>query len=204
VTARPLTLLDIVDLRAYERERDEFRRAVIAEKKVRRVTVGSVVTLNFESRMTVRFQIQEMARAEKLATDAQVQRELDVYNRLLPSPGELSATLFLELTSEEQLRTWLPKLVGVEHSCVLQIGEGTGTRMVQSVPEEDHQSQLTREEVTSAVHYVRFPFTPDEIAAFAAGPATLLINHPEYPEGRPGVLLSDATRSALYEDLTGF
>jgi len=202
VTVRPLTLNDIVDLRAYERERDEFRRAVIVEKRVRRVTVGSVVTLNFESRTTVRFQVQEMARAERLATDAQVQRELDVYNRLLPSPGELSATLFLELTSEEQLRRWLPKLVGVERSIVLQFGEGTGARMVQSVPEEDHQSHLTRTEVTSAVHYVRFPFTPTEITAFAAGPATLIVNHPEYPEGRPGVLLSDATRAALTEDLT--
>jgi hypothetical protein len=202
VTVRALTLNDIVDLRAYERERDEFRRAVIAEKKVRRVTVGSVVTLNFESRTTVRFQVQEMARAERLATDAQVQRELDVYNRLLPSPGELSATLFLELTSEEQLRRWLPKLVGVERSIVLQFGEGAGARMVQSVPEEDHQSHLIRTEVTSAVHYVRFPFTPTEVTAFAAGPTTLIVNHPEYPEGRPGVLLSDATRAALTEDLT--
>jgi len=202
VTVRPLTLDDIADLRAYERERDDFRRAVIAEKKVRRVTVGSLVTLNFESRTTVRFQVQEMARAETLATDAQVQRELDVYNRLLPSPGELSATLFLELTSEDQLRTWLPKLVGVERSCVLLIGEGSGARMVQSVPEQDHEVQLTRTEVTSAVHYVRFPFTPAEITAFAAGPATLIVNHAEYPEGRPGVLLSDATRAVLVEDLT--
>jgi hypothetical protein len=113
----------------------------------------------------------------------------------------LSATLFLELTSEEQLRTWLPKLVGVERSIVLQFGEGTGARIVQSVPEEDHQSHLTRTEVTSAVHYVRFPFTPTEITALAAGPATLIVNHPEYPEGRPGVLLSDATRAALTEDL---
>lgn len=202
MTVRPLTLDDIADLRAYERERDDFRRAVIAEKKVRRVTVGSLVTLNFESRTTVRFQVQEMARAETLATDAQVQRELDVYNRLLPSPGELSATLFLELTSEDQLRTWLPKLVGVERSCVLLIGEGSGARMVQSVPEQDHEVQLTRTEVTSAVHYVRFPFTPAEITAFAAGPATLIVNHAEYPEGRPGVLLSDATRAVLVEDLT--
>jgi Protein of unknown function (DUF3501) len=201
VTANPLTLLEITDLRVYEQERDDFRRAVIAERKIRRVTVGPLVTLNFESRTTVRFQVQEMARAENLTTDDQIQHELDIYNRLLPSPGELSATLFLELTTEEQLRTWLPKLVGVEHSAVLLIGEGTGTRMVQSVPEEDHEVHLTRVDVTSAVHYVRFPFTPPEIAEFAAGPATLIINHVEYPDGRPGVLLSDATRAALTEDL---
>jgi len=202
VSSCPLTLDDISDLRAYERERDEFRRAVIAEKRIRRVTVGPVVTLTFESRTTVRFQVQEMARAERLATDAQVQHELDVYNRLLPAPGELSATLFLELTNEEQLRTWLPKLVGVERSVVFLIGEGTATRMVRSVPEAAHEVQLTRTEVTSAVHYVRFPFTPAELAAFAAGPVTLIVNHPEYPEGRPGVALSDATRAVLTEDLT--
>jgi len=202
VTARPLTLDDISDLRAYERERDEFRRAVIAEKKVRRVSVGPVVSVTFENRTTVRFQVQEMARAERLASDAQVQHELDVYNLLLPSPGELSATLFLELTGEEQLRRWLPKLVGVERSLVLLVGEGTGTRMVRSVPERGHLAQLSRQGVTSAVHYVRFPMDPAEVAAFTGGPATLMVDHAEYPDGRPGVPLTDATRAALTEDLT--
>jgi rubrerythrin len=93
---------------SYERERDEFRSRVIAAKKLRRISVGPVVTLTFESRLTMRFQVQEMARAEKMITDEQIQHELDVYNRLLPSHGELSATLFLELTTEEELRTWLP------------------------------------------------------------------------------------------------
>ena len=202
MTIRPLTLDDISDLRAYERERDEFRRAVIAQKKLRRVPVGPVVTLTFESRTTVRFQVQEMARAERLTTDAQVQQELDVYNRLLPSRGELSATLFLELTSEEQLRTWLPRLVGIEHSATLLLGGGAGARSVRSVPEGDHLSQLTRDDVTSAVHYVRFPFTSSEVARFASGPVTLVVDHPGYPEGRPGVLLPEATRAALTGDLT--
>jgi len=202
VTIRPLTLDDISDLRAYERERDEFRRAVIAEKKLRRVSVGPVVTLTFESRTTVRFQVQEMARAERLTTDAQVQQELDVYNRLLPARGELSATLFLELTSEEQLRTWLPRLVGIEHSAALLLGEGTGARSVRSVPEVDHLSQLTRDDVTSAVHYVRFPFASPEVETFVSGPVTLVVDHPGYPEGLPGVLLPEATREALAADLT--
>ena len=118
----PLTLDDIADQRAYERERDAFRARVIAVKKLRRVSVGPVITLTFESRLTMRFQVQEMARAEKMVTDEQIQHELDVYNRLLPAAGELSATLFLELTTEEELRTWLPRLVGVERSCELRIG----------------------------------------------------------------------------------
>ena len=203
MSAAPLTLDDIADLRAYERERDEFRRAVIAEKRLRRVSIGPVVTVTFESRTTVRFQVQEMARAERMTTDGQIQRELDVYNRLLPSTGELSATLFIELTSEEQLRTWLPKLVGIERSIVLRIGTGAGAHLVRSVPEEEHESQLTRSETTSAVHYVRFPCTADELARFSTGPVTLLVNHAGYPEGHGGVVLSDATRALLAGDMAG-
>jgi hypothetical protein len=200
---RDLTLDDIEDQRAYERGRDEFRRQVIAVKKLRRVSVGPVVTLTFESRLTMRFQVQEMARAEKMVTDQQIQHELDVYNRLLPAPGELSATLFLELTSEEQLRHWLPRLVGVEAAAVLRIGEGDALEVVPSTPEADHQAQLTRETVTSAVHYIRFHLTPAQIDGFRAGPVHLGLDHPEYPEGLPGVLLSDPVRAELAGDLAG-
>jgi hypothetical protein len=199
----PLTLDDIVDHRAYEREREEFRARVIAVKKLRRISVGPVVTLTFESRLTMRFQVQEMARAERMVTDEQIQHELDVYNRLLPAPGEVSATLFLELTTEEELRTWLPKLVGIERACELRLGEDGAAGVVPSTPEEEHQAQLTREEATSAVHYVRFRFTPDQVEAFIAQPVTLAVNHPSYPDGRPGTALSAATRAELGADLLG-
>ena len=203
MSTRPLTLDDIADQRAYERERDAFRRQVIATKRLRRVSIGPVVTLTFESRLTMRFQVQEMARAEKLTTDAQIQHELDVYNRLLPAPGELSATLFLELTTEEELRTWLPRLVGIERSVLLEIGEGPRRHLVRSVPEEGHDAQLTRAEATTAVHYVRFPCTPDEVASFRSGPVRVVVDHARYPEGRPGVELGEATRDELTADLTG-
>ena len=202
-TTGPLTLEDIADQRAYERERDHFRAEVIAAKKLRRVSVGPVVTLVFESRLTIRFQVQEMARAEKMVTDEQIQHELDVYNRLLPAPGELSATLFIELTSEEELRTWLPRLVGIEGAAEIRIGNGDNLTVVRSVAESTHQANLTREETTSAVHYVRFPFTDDQIVALSAGPASLAINHPEYSGGVPGVELGPATRSQLVADLRG-
>ncbi len=203
MSARPLTLGDIADARAYERERDGFRREVIAVKKLRRVTVGPVVTLTFENRLTMRFQVQEMARAEKMVTDEQVQHELDVYNRLLPAPGELSATLFLELTSEEELRHWLPRLVGVERAVQLRIGQGDDEVVVRSVPEAEHQSQLTRQAVTAAVHYVRFRLDPGQVEAFRAGPVRLAVDHPEYPDGLPGVELGQGTRNELAGDLSG-
>jgi hypothetical protein len=201
--ARPLTLDDIADQRAYERGRDEFRSRVIAVKKLRRVSVGPVITLTFENRLTMRFQVQEMARAEKMFSDEQIQHELDVYNHLLPAPGELSATLFLELISEDELRTWLPRLVGVQQSCELRIGPGEPADVVVSAPEEEHESNLTRPGTTSAVHYVRFRFTPEQVEAFTGQPVRLAVNHPEYPEGVPGTSLSEATRAELAADLSG-
>ncbi len=196
----PLTLDDIADQRAYERERDAFRREVIAAKRLRRVSVGPFVTLTFENRLTMRFQVQEMARAEKMTSDEQIEHELEVYNQLLPGQGELSATLFLELTDEQQLRTWLPRLVGIEWSAELHLGAGA-TEVIPSIAEAGHQSSLTRQTETSAVHYVRFRLTEDQIDAFSAGPVRLAVSHPEYREGLPGVELGDACRTELLSDL---
>ena len=192
-----LQLGDILDLRAYERERDAFRARVIELKKVRRVGVGRLVTLVFENSDTIRFQIQEMARAERILTDEAIQTELDIYNPLIPEPGELSATLFVELTSQEELREWLPKLVGIERSVVLRLGPGATE--VRSAPEAAHEAQLTREEITASVHYIRFQLGPEEIELFRTGPVALAIDHPAYQEATE---LSPATRESLLEDLT--
>ena len=113
-TEAGLTLSDVLDLRAYERVREDYRAKIIARKVDRRVALGPVMTLVFECFDTVRFQVQEMARAEKIISDEAIQVELDIYNRLLPGKGELSATLFIELTSDDALREWLPRLVGIE------------------------------------------------------------------------------------------
>ncbi len=176
-----LTLNDITDIRAYERERDAFRTEVIALKKRRRIAVGPVVTLLFENRETMRFQVQEMARAEKIMSDEGIQAELDVYNPLIPEPGRLAATLFLELTSDEQLREWLPKLVGIETHVVFRLGSGDDTVEVRCTVDPEHEKQLTRDEITASVHYVHVAFTPEQVAAFADGPVALAIDHPAYP-----------------------
>lgn len=195
MTPRKLSLADIADLRAYERERPAFLQSVIDLKARRRVAVGTIVTLVFENRDTIRFQIQEMARVERLITDEAIQTELDIYNPLIPEPGQLCATLFVELTSDEALREWLPKLVGIERSVVLRLADG---REVRCVVEEQHASQLTRDDVTSTVHYVRFELTPDEVAAFHAGPVVLALDHPAYQEE---VELAPSTVAELAADL---
>ena len=206
--ARRLKVDDILDLRAYERERDEYRRRIIELKRRRRVTVGPLLSLVFENRETIRSQVQEMARAERMASDEQIQTELDVYNPLIPGPGELSATLFIELTGEDALRDWLPKLVGIERDVELVLGADQGAptyghgaaEVVRSVPERAHQEALTREEITASVHYIRFALTPDQIERFARDPVTVVVDHPAY---RHQTVLADETREELVSDLMG-
>jgi hypothetical protein len=198
MTSRKLTLADIADQRAYERERDEFRTHVIALKRKRRVAVGPVITLLFENRDTIRFQVQEMARVEKLISDEAIDGELKVYNPLIPEPGMLCATLFVELTDEMQLREWLPKLVGIERAAKLVIGEGDGAIEVWSIPEEAHEAQLTREEVTASVHYVWFRLSADQVERFAAGPVAIAIDHEHYQHS---VELGPETVAELLSDL---
>src|SRR5687768_18282803 len=129
-----LTLDDIADLREYEREREAFRAHVIALKKRRRVALGPFLTLLFENRDTIRFQIQEMARAEKILSDEAIQTELDIYNPLIAERGSLAATLFIELTSKDELVEWLPKLVGIERSIELRIGALGNEELVRARP----------------------------------------------------------------------
>ena len=193
--SRKLTLDDIADARAYERERTELRARVIDLKSRRRVSLGTVVTLMFENRDTMRYQIQEMARVERTFTDQGIQEELDVYNPLIPEPGQLCATLFIELTSDDQMREWLSKLVGIEHSVVFHLPDGDTVRCV---VDPQHAAQLTREHVTAAVHYITFQFTPAQVAAFVDG-VVLAIDHPEYLES---VELLPSTISELRADLT--
>lgn len=192
---RKLTLADIADVRAYERERDQFRPHVIDVKRRRRVHVGTIVTFLFENRDTIRFQIQEMARVEKLTTDDEIQVELDIYNPMIPEPGQLCATMFVELTTDEQMREWLPKLANVERSVLLRLPGGDEVR---AVIDEGHEQGLTREEVTAAVHYLRWELSPEQVEAFAEGPVALAIDHPAYLEH---VELSDTTRAELLTDL---
>ncbi|MBK9181167.1 MAG: DUF3501 family protein [Acidimicrobiales bacterium] len=195
-----LTLDDIADLRAYERERAEFRQRIIELKRVRRVHVGTIVTLVFENRDTIRFQIQEMARVEKIISDEGIAAELRAYNPLIPEPGQLSATLFIELTSKEQLVEWLPKLVGIERSVELRLGHGADVDVVRCVPEESHEEQLTRDDITASVHYIRFELTPQQVERVASGPVVLAVAHPAY---RDEVELGEATRASLLRDLRG-
>jgi hypothetical protein len=193
-----LTIEDINDLRAYEREREDFRARVIALKKLRRIHVGPIVTLVFENRDTIRFQIQEMARVERLITDEAIELELDVYNPLIPEPGALAAPLFIELTDEDALLDWLPRLVGIETRIELRLGDGAGAEVVRCEVDPEHEARLTREAITASVHYVHFSLTPEQVGAFERGPVALAVAHHEYDHA---TVLGDDTRAVLLVDL---
>jgi uncharacterized protein DUF3501 len=188
-----LTLDDIKDLREYERERDEFRRHIVEMKKRRRVQLGDLLTITFENTDTMRFQVQEMARIERMLTDEQIRNELDTYNQLIPGPNELSGTLFVEIDNKARLYEWLPKLVGVQRAVSIWLHDGSS---VPSTPEDEER--LTREETTTTVHYLKFRFTPEQVDAFAAGSVQMVADHPNYDAV---VELTEEQRSELVEDL---
>lgn len=192
---RKLNLADILDHRAYERTREASRANVIELKRRRRLHLGTVVTVSFENRATMLNQIQEMLRVERVVTDEGVMEELKAFNPMIPEPGQLCATLFIELTTEDQMREWLPKLVGIERSIVIRLADGT---QIRSVVDEQHAEGLTRETVTAAVHYVRFEFTPEQVAQFAKGGVQVRSDHPNYLEV---IELPEFTVAELLTDL---
>jgi hypothetical protein len=192
---KKLTIDDIKDLREYERERDAFRSRILALKRMRRIELGPILTIVFENTETMRWQVQEMARAERMMRDDQIAHEVETYNQIIPDAGELSATLLLELTSEPALREWLPRLVGIERSVQVVLPDGTGVR---GAPSDEDEARLTRDDTTAAVHFIKFAFTPSEIQMFASGPVHVVIDHPEYDQD---VTLSIEQHEALLTDL---
>jgi hypothetical protein len=187
-----LTLTDIRKPVEYAGLRDALRRRVIELKRPRRISVGPQVTLLFENRDTMLFQVEEMCRAEGLSADEQIQQELDIYNAILPDAGQLAATLFIEMQTEAQVARVLEKLVGLQEHVWLVIG---GSRIKATFdPEQFATDKL------AAVQYLKFPLTVDEQAELRrAGTAVAIaIDHPQY---RHQAHLDEESRRSLAADL---
>jgi len=189
---RPVGLTDIIGPQRYEQQRDDIRRRIIALKKHRRVAIGDCVTLVFENHDTVFFQVHEMLRAEHITDLDAVREELEVYNALLPQPGELSATMLIEITDAEDIAARLLEFSGIDECLYLDIG---GERV-----RADFEPGRSRDDKLSAVQYVRFALSPAQRAAFAdsAVPVHLCIEHPRY---RAGTEIAGGTRASLRGDL---
>lgn len=189
-----LVLSDIIPLAEYEIERVDFRRRIIALKAHRRLSIGPSMTLVFENRETVRFQIQEMLRVERIDEAQKVRHELEVYNGLIPEAGTLSATLFIEITEAGRVKELLDQLMGIDRPGHLWLELG-GERCPAEF-EEGHSN----EEKLSAVHYLRFRLTPEQRRRLAdpALSARLVIDHPRY---QASAELGLPTRQSLVADL---
>lgn len=186
-----IILDDILGFSAYEKVRQKFRDDIIEKKKKRRVSVGDKVSIVFENRDTVIFQIQEMVRAERIGDLDKIREEIAVYNELLPNPGELSATLFLEIEDQTQLRDELLKFLGIDETVSLNVGG----RSIRGRFEEGR----SKEDKISAVQYVRFPFDAEARRAFVGGEQVeLVIDHPNY---KARTVLAPEVRKSLAEDL---
>jgi len=190
-----LSLADIKPLSEYEPIRKDFRSRIIELKRNRRVSLGDQITVVFENRDTLAYQIQEMMRTEHIYDEAGIQAEIDTYNAIVPGPGELSATLFIEITDPDQIKDTLDRLQGIDRGDAVYFE--LGTERINGVFESGH----SKEDKLSAVHYVRFPFSPAQQAAFRDPniKAALVANHPHY---RARTILSDSVRASLARDLT--
>ena len=187
-----LELSDVLAPAQFADVRTERQRAVIALKKIRRVSVGPQVTLVFENRETMRWQVEEMCRAENITEPAKIQHELDTYNGVLAGDGGLAATLFIEVQSDAALRLTLDALVGLQNHVWLVIGS-------ERVRASFDQDQFTADKL-AAVQYLKFPLG-EKARALLAAPGTevrLATDHPAYQhEAR----LSEATRAELARDI---
>jgi hypothetical protein len=193
---RPLRLEEIAGLEAYAEVRDAYRRELIAYKQARRMAVGEQVTLLFEDRETLRFQVQEMLRVEQIDAPERVQHELDVYNQLMPGERELSATLFVEIQEASRIREELDRLIGIDEHVALRLGRGGDVRRVRA----HFDPKQMEEERISAVQYIRFALDAEDAdrLADARVPAAVEIDHPRYARE---AVLPGALRAGLVAGL---
>lgn len=168
---RPVDLSEIKNIAEYELLRPQWRPQVMALKERRRVRVGGHLTFLFENQATVRYQIQEMMRIERIVKPEDITHEVNTYNELIPAAGELSASLLIEYETSAERDVRLRELLGLEHHIWIEVnGRRSPARF------DDRQISTDR---LSAVQYVKFQLTPDQVAKFPQG-AKLVADHPKY------------------------
>ena len=191
---RPIGPAEVLNLYGYELVRHARREAVIALKGDRRVGIGRYLSFVFENRETVWFQIQEMIRAERIVDEDKIADELAVYNTLLPRPGELAATIFIEIGDAAQIKPVLDTLLGIDTGghVRLQVGDHVIAGDFEAGHSDEDRGKL------SAVHFVRFALPAAARRAFAEAEVALVADH---PGDRGRTVLTPAARRRLAEDL---
>ncbi len=173
---KKLSRPDLMSLEQYATERTRLRSEVIAHKQVRNVQVGPNMTWCFEDYTTIRYQILEMLRAERIFESDGIQGELDAYNPLIPDGSNWKVTLLLEFPDPNERRTALEKLMGVEDRCWMRVSE---MERVFAIADED--MERTNDEKTSAVHFLRFELSPSMVEAMKSGASLSIgVDHDNY------------------------
>jgi hypothetical protein len=173
---KKLSRPDLMSLEQYASERTRLRSEVIAHKQVRNVQVGPNMTWCFEDYITIRYQILEMLRAERIFESDGIQGELDAYNPLIPDGSNWKVTLLLEFPDPNERRVALEKLMGVEDRCWIRVSE---MERVFAIADED--MERTNDEKTSAVHFLRFELSPSMVEAMKSGASLSIgVDHDNY------------------------
>ncbi len=189
-----LSRADLWSLEEYAEARSEFRATVLGHKRTRQVQIGAHASLTFEDRITVKYQIQEMLRVEKIFERAAIEEELQAYNPLIPDGANLKATLMIEYEDVQERRVALMKLKGVEDCVWVQIG---AAEKVWAIADEDLDRE--NDDKTSAVHFLRFEFSAAMVSDAKVGAGVSIgIDHPEYRHVVTPV--SEDTSTALVAD----
>ena len=166
----------LLSLETYARERNAFRARVIEHKKHRTVRLGEHLTLLFEDELTIRYQVQEMLRVERIFEDAGIQQELDAYNPLVPDGGNWKATLLIEYPDAEERRRMLARLKGIEQRVWVQV---EGCDRAHAIADEDLERE--NDEKTSSVHFLRFELDGAMRTRLKQGAGLAMgVNHPAY------------------------
>ncbi len=185
---------DLYSLEEYARIRPAFRAQVMAHKQNRRVQLGPHMTLHFEDRLTMHYQVQEMLRAERLFEPEEIEGELEAYNPLIPEGSDWRATMMIEYEDEGERRRMLARLIGIEERVWVKVGEHP---RVYAIADEDLERGT--EDKTSSVHFLRFELTPEMAAAAKEGaPLQMGVEHPEYTHAQA---VPENVRASLARDL---
>jgi len=194
-----LTAADLMQREEYDAQRKEFRTQVMEYKRNRMLALGPSLTLSFENRHTIRYQVQETLRLEKALEPGRIQAELDAFNPLIPDGSNWKASCFVDVAAgkkadEPKRRAALARLRGVEHALWVQVAD---LKKVKAVADEDLDA--AGEEGGPAVHFLRFEFDALQVAVLRAGaPVRFGVDHPEY---RHEAVAPEALREALLADL---
>lgn len=182
---------DILTNQEYLKQRETQRKQIIALKNLRRIEVGDRLSFTFENRETARYQIQEMMRVEHIADEDKILHEIEVYNDLVPEDGSLSATMFIQVTDPERIKAVLDSMQGLDRADTVYLQVGSDKAFAEFEPGHSKEDRI------SAVHYLRFRFTADQMARFRKSDVRLIVQHPAY---NAETVLSQIQKDELAKD----